>query len=114
MIAAVSILWWLLVGHALCDYPLQGDFLAKGKNHRNPIPSVPWYQCLIAHALIHGGAVALVTGSVRLGFAEFGAHVAIDYFKCDGRYGFNTDQMLHVACKIVWAAVAWWLPHAFR
>ena len=22
----------LVAGHALCDYPLQGDFLAKGKN----------------------------------------------------------------------------------
>ena len=24
----------LFAGHALCDYPLQGDFLAKGKNPR--------------------------------------------------------------------------------
>jgi hypothetical protein len=28
----------LFAGHALCDYPLQGDFLARGKNHCNPIP----------------------------------------------------------------------------
>ena len=24
----------LIAGHALCDYPLQGDFLAKAKNHK--------------------------------------------------------------------------------
>jgi hypothetical protein len=24
----------LFAGHALCDYPLQGDFLARAKNHR--------------------------------------------------------------------------------
>jgi hypothetical protein len=32
----------LLVVHALCDYPLQGGFLARGKNEINPIPGVPW------------------------------------------------------------------------
>lgn len=30
----ISLLILLLGGHALADYPLQGDFLAKGKNHR--------------------------------------------------------------------------------
>lgn len=33
----------LLAGHALCDYPLQGDFLAKAKNRAAPLPGVPWY-----------------------------------------------------------------------
>lgn len=28
----------MLAGHALADYPLQGDFLAKAKNRANPIP----------------------------------------------------------------------------
>ena len=36
------ILFWLMVGHALADYPLQGDFLAKAKNRTAPIPGVPW------------------------------------------------------------------------
>lgn len=99
-------LWWMLVGHALCDYPLQGDFLARGKNHKNPIPGIPFYQCLFAHALIHAGAVAAVTGSVALGVAEFIAHVAIDFGKCDGQYGLNVDQALHVGCKVIWALVA--------
>ena len=33
MTIAIRILL-LFAGHALCDYPLQGDFLAKWKNHR--------------------------------------------------------------------------------
>lgn len=98
----LSMLWWLMVGHAICDYPLQGDFLARGKNHKNPIPGAPWYQCLAAHALIHGGAVALLTGSVTLGAAEFALHMLIDYGKCAGRYGFNADQAQHLGCKVVW------------
>lgn len=97
--------FWLLVGHAVADYPLQGDFLARGKNHTAPIPGIPWQQCLFWHALMHGGAVALITGSVALGVAETLIHVGIDYGKCAGRYGFNVDQGLHVACKALWAVV---------
>lgn len=92
----------MLAAHGLCDYPLQGDFLARGKNHTDPIPGVPWYQCLAWHAMIHGGAVALITGSLALGIAEFAIHCVIDFCKCAGLFGFNVDQALHVACKIVW------------
>lgn len=98
-------LFWLLVGHGIADYPLQGDFLARGKNHRLPLPGVPWQQCLLWHAAIHAGAVALVTRSVGFGCAEFVAHVAIDYGKCDGWYGFHSDQAIHVLCKVVWAGL---------
>ena len=100
----------LLIGlHALCDYPLQGDFLARGKNHSNPIPGVPWYQCLLAHAAIHGMAVGLVLGPA-LGMAEFVAHAVTDYRKCAGYFGvneeaFNMDQSIHVACKVLWVSV---------
>lgn len=99
-----ALLWWLLVGHVLCDYPLQGDFLARGKNHKQPLPGVPWQICLAAHALIHGGVVGLVTGSIPLGMAETIVHVLIDYGKCDGRYGFAADQVLHLVSKAAWAA----------
>ncbi|WP_312052289.1 hypothetical protein [Brevundimonas diminuta] len=49
----------LIVAHVVCDYPLQGDFLAKAKSRFAPIPGVPWQQALGAHAIMHGGAVAL-------------------------------------------------------
>jgi hypothetical protein len=99
-------LFWLLAAHAVCDYPLQGDFLARAKNHTAPIPGVPFYQALGAHAFIHGGAVALITGSLWLGLAETILHAAIDYAKCDGRTSLNQDQALHVACKCLWAVLA--------
>jgi hypothetical protein len=96
----------LIAAYALCDYPLQGDFLARAKNRAAPIPGVPWYQALGAHAIIHGGAVALLTGSPLLGLAEVLAHATIDDAKCTGKIGFNTDQTLHIACKAAWAALA--------
>lgn len=103
---AATMYWWMLVGHAVCDYPLQGDFLARGKNHTAPLPGVPWYICLIAHALIHGGAVAYITGSTKLGEAETLIHMCIDYGKCAGWFGFKTDQCLHVACKVIWVILS--------
>jgi hypothetical protein len=96
----------LLAAHALCDYPLQGDFLAKGKNQTSPLPGVPWYQCLLAHALIHAGAVALITESATLGIAEFVVHAVTDYAKCAGHLTFDQDQAIHYASKIVWALIA--------
>lgn len=99
----------LLVGHALADYPLQGEFLAKAKNRFAPLPGVPWYQALAAHALIHGGMVGVITGSVLLGVLEMASHMWIDDLKCGRRIGYNTDQLLHVLCKGAWLAVlvAW-------
>jgi hypothetical protein len=102
---ALTLFGALLVGHALCDYPLQGDFLARAKNRAAPIPGVPWYQALGSHAAIHGGAVALMTGIPLLGLAEAALHALIDDQKCGGRIGFNTDQALHIACKAAWVGI---------
>lgn len=98
----IQMLLLLIVGHALADYPLQGDFLAKAKNRATPITGVPWYHGLLAHAAIHGGFVGVITGSAALGAAEFIAHCIIDDMKCMGRISYNADQVLHVTCKIVW------------
>ena len=100
------LLFVLLLWHALADYPLQGDFLAKAKNRLAPIAGVPWWQALAAHSMIHAGGVALITGSLWLGVAEFVVHFITDDAKCRGRIGFNTDQLIHVACKVAWAACA--------
>lgn len=102
--SGLELLALLLAAHALCDYPLQGDWLSKAKNHR--LDLVPgeriWPGALLGHAAIHGAAVGLITGSVVLGLLEFAAHTVIDYAKCDGRLSYNTDQALHVACKALW------------
>lgn len=103
----IFILMLLLGWHALADYPLQGDFLAKAKNRLAAIPGVPWYQALGAHAFIHAAGVALITGNLWLGLGELVAHALIDDAKCSGRLNFNQDQALHVACKVAWALI--WL-----
>ena len=96
----------MVFAHALADYPLQGDFLSKAKNHTNPIAGVPWYQALFAHSAIHAGFVGVITGSMWLALAEFAVHTATDYAKCNGRISYNTDQAIHIACKLVWAVIA--------
>jgi hypothetical protein len=97
----------LMVGHAVADYPLQGDFLARAKNRTAPIPGFPWWQALSAHALIHAGAVGLITGIWWLGIPEFIAHFVTDDAKCRGRLTLNQDQAIHAACKAVWVLIAW-------
>lgn len=100
-----TLLFWFVVAHALCDYPLQGDFLARAKNRHDPINSKErlWVWALPAHSAIHAGAVALISGSVVLGVVEFVLHNIIDYGKCEGGYGFHMDQAMHVACKVAYA-----------
>ncbi len=92
----------LVVAHVLCDYPLQGPFLSAAKNRFAPVPGFPWAQALGAHAIIHGGAVWLLTGQWSLGLAEVVAHAIIDDWKCAGRLTVNQDQALHIAFKLLW------------
>ena len=105
-----NVLLLLLLGHFLADYPLQGDFLARAKSRYLPVAGVPWYQALLAHASIHAGSVFLVTGSLLLASAELISHCVIDDLKCFGRISFNTDQIAHVICKVMWA-VSWAWMH---
>lgn len=91
---------FLLAAHWVADYPLQGDFLAKAKAD-GPLRA---YH-LIAHAGIHGCAVAIVTGSVWLGLIEWAMHTCIDEAKVKGKTGFATDQALHIICKITYVAL---------
>lgn len=96
----------LLMAHAFFDYAGQGDFMAKAKNRSAPIPGVPWWQALAAHATIHGGAVALITGVWWLFILEATAHFLIDDAKCRGKISYNVDQIMHIQCKLAWWALA--------
>jgi hypothetical protein len=98
-----ALVFWLLVGHALADFPLQGDFLARGKDHTTEFGKQWWHIALPAHAMIHAGAVALVTHDTTLGIIEFFAHGLIDFLKCDKRISVEFDQTLHIGCKVVYA-----------
>jgi hypothetical protein len=100
----------LFIGHFVCDYPLQGDFLSRAKNRYNPIPNVPAWQALLAHSWIQAGSVLLITHSPALAFFEAIAHSLIDDTKCAGKISYNVDQALHIACKILWYLIfIWWM-----
>jgi hypothetical protein len=98
------LLFLLLVGHALADYPLQGDFLAQAKNRNTAIGKVFWPHALAAHSVIHGGFVLLLTGSLWLALTEVFVHAITDWLKCEGQLSLNQDQAVHVACKVIYAA----------
>jgi uncharacterized membrane protein (DUF485 family) len=106
-------LWYMLCGHALMDYPLQTDFIAKNKCPGHGSRAVPWYYIMAAHAALHGMAVTsaiglsvgrLTPGTVLAGIYETVLHFFIDVLKCENCIGIHVDQLLHVACKLTWAA----------
>ncbi len=114
--SALSLFLALCIGHSLADFPLQGDFLARGKNRNLPCPVLAddgqppkrvWIFCLTAHSLIHAGFVWIVTGSVILGVVEFALHWLIDALKSDNLFGFEFDQGLHIACKAIYVGILW-------
>lgn len=96
----------LVLGHVLADYPLQGDFLAQGKNRNTEIGKIFWPHALFAHSMIHGGMVAIITGIWWLGVLEAFLHGLIDFLKCENKISLNVDQALHYLCKIAWLIIA--------
>ena len=108
MLLLIFQLWF---GHALADFALQNDYVAKAKNRNEPLGKGIWGWPLYAHGLIHGGIVTYMTGFLWLGVAEVIAHMAIDFAKTEGHLGkhptgYHIDQSLHYLCKIVWAYIA--------
>lgn len=102
----------LIIGHVLGDYPLQGTFLATGKNRHADAdalfsgmraPKGLWLHALTAHALIQAGMVWLISGSHVLGLIEFALHWVTDYIRCEGWISFSTDQLIHMGCKVAFA-----------
>lgn len=89
----------LMMFHAVADGPLQA-----GLNDKRNNPAA-----LVSHGIVHGFFVALVLGPA-LGLAEAIAHCGIDYAKGRGWLGHRhvnlIDQALHVACKVLWIAIA--------
>jgi hypothetical protein len=100
----------LLIGHALADFALQSDVMAKFKNRHNkatpPVNQkyVPcWPYWLLAHGLIHAGMVVLITNNYWFALGELFSHCLIDFLKCEGTTNPHVDQALHVLFKLVWA-----------
>lgn len=105
------LLFLLLVGHALADYAFQNDFVAQYKGRGTPLGKQMFPHVMLNHALIHGGAVAVIAILCRsplpvwygLALAETAAHFVIDFAKTEKKIGFHTDQFLHWGCKAIWA-----------
>jgi len=109
----LSVLYYLLISHALCDFALQTDSMAKGKNRHNTVVPplgqkfVPcWQYWLTAHSLIHAGGVSLITGSISAGIFEAVTHWIIDFIKCDNWTNPHIDQGLHLIV-IILIAIIW-------
>lgn len=94
----------LVLTHFLCDFGLQSDRMACEKC-AGADATLPWGWWLGSHAAIHGLGVALVTGVPLLGLLEAALHAVIDWLKCRGCFGITTDQLLHLACKVLLLAV---------
>lgn len=111
--AVIGLLFQLLVGHAVADFALQSDAMARGKNRHSPIlnvpagqkPTVHWQYWMGSHGLIHAGAVYLVTGSILWAFVELVGHITADILKCENLTTIHTDQAIHVGMKVLYAVV---------
>lgn len=107
--------------HALGDFPLQGEFLSRAKNRGADLseffgsnqPQGIWFHALTAHSLIHAGGVWLVSGSVILAGIELILHWVIDFVKSCDKTSFTVDQILHYACKMVYAILLVSFPSTF-
>jgi hypothetical protein len=105
------LLFALIIGHALADYPLQGDFLAIHKNRHvsqaasSVFPDKLWIHCLLAHSLIHAGFVWLISGQVVFALAEVVLHFVLDFVKCERWTSYTMDQVLHGLCKVAYVVV---------
>ena len=99
----IELLLLLLVGHALADYPLQGDFLAKAKQGSFAATGIPGWYALAMHSLIHAGFVYWFTNSVTLACIEFVGHSLIDTLKTRRHISFMVDQFLHIVMKVGYA-----------
>ncbi len=114
LLSALQAFFALCIGHALADFPLQGEYLATAKNRhllaRLQDPARPvsiWVSCMLAHCLIQAGFVWIITGSSLFALVELILHWIIDVAKCGGRTSFNQDQMLHLLCKVGYVLVAY-------
>ncbi len=115
LLSAATIFFALMIGHALADFPLQGEFLSITKNRRfqppangkYPVTPRLWIYTLTVHCLIQAGAVWIVTTSPLLAFIELVVHWLIDFVKCEGGTGFEFDQWLHIGTKVVYVILIW-------
>ena len=106
----VGLFFAFAIMHALADFSLQSDYMARGKRRDQAANTEEWVIALTAHSLVHAGGVWLISGSVLLGAVELGLHWLIDLGKGEGKYGVSADQGLHLACKLGYVVALCFFP----
>ena len=97
-----DVLILLVLAHFVCDFTFQTDRMALEKVPGRDV-TLNWRWWLLSHSATHGFAVAMITGISSLGLAELVFHAIIDWSKSRFRFSLACDQVLHIACKCVWA-----------
>jgi len=108
-----EIIFVLLFLHALGDFALQTDVMAKGKNrHIKPeylsqgqSYKVCWVYWMLAHSLIQGGLIWFVFGNLWIGLIEVGSHFVIDVIKCENITNPHHDQLIHFVLRITYSFI---------
>jgi hypothetical protein len=110
----LPLLFQMIIGHAMADFVLQPDAMGFGKNRNNDAQRTKgalfphWYYWMTAHALVHAGAVYLLTANAIIGLIEFVLHWIIDFSKCEGWFNVHVDQALHIVCKISYCGLIYY------
>lgn len=115
----LTLFFWLLVGHALADFPLQGEFMSTAKRHDSRSGQNGfWFFALTAHAMIHAGMVGLAirlavpqlgAAATAIMFLEFVWHWSTDLAKARNAIGMKTDQAFHFSAKVCWVGLAYYM-----
>lgn len=96
----MNTLLYLVFGHYIGDYALQGEYIAREKANS--------LHVLVAHCAIQAGTVLLATNEPGLALIEFGIHAIVDTAKCRGIISFNLDQAIHLLCRVFYAISIWY------
>ena len=101
-LSPLETLFVLCVLHAVVDYGLSTEYVAFAKSHKRSEGKGVWPFVLLAHSLMHGGAVFFATGNIFFGCGETVLHAITDYLKSDGKISYGIDQAIHYATKVLW------------
>lgn len=107
----IEILFMMLFLHALGDFALQSESMAKGKNkHLKPeyIPEgqkykITWFYWLSAHAFIQGGLIFIFFPVVWIAITEVIFHFVLDFLKCENITNPHIDQISHILLRIIYS-----------
>ena len=114
MESLLPLFFQMVIAHAIADFVLQPDAMGFGKNRNSDAQRTKgalfphWYYWMTSHALVHSGAIYLLTGNIYIALAELVTHWIIDFCKCEGWFNLHLDQTLHMFCKVIYCALIYY------